>query len=45
MSLIRVRRERKSEMRGGPTRPPSIVKLLVAFALVALAIWYLSRLG
>ena len=44
MSLIRVRRERKAEVRGGPTRPPSILKLLAAFLLVVLAIWYLSRM-
>ena len=45
MSLIRVRRDRKAEIRGGPARPPSILKLLAAFVLVVLAIWYLSRLG
>lgn len=43
MSLIRVRRERKEEVRGGPGKPPSIAKLLAAFVLVVLAIWYLSR--
>ena len=45
MSLIRVRRERKAGVAGGPGRPPSMRKLLAALLLVALAIWYLSGLG
>lgn len=32
-------------MRGGPGRPPSMLKLLAALVLVLLAIWYLSGLG
>lgn len=45
MSLIRVRRERKDGVRGGPSRPPSMLRLFAAFVLVVLAIWYLSRIG
>lgn len=44
MSLLRIRRERKSEAIG-PSRPPRLGRLLVALVLVLLAIWYLSGLG
>jgi len=44
MSLIRIRRERKSESTG-PVRPPRLGRLLVGLVLVVIAIWYLSGLG
>jgi hypothetical protein len=44
MSLLRIRRERKSEA-PGPVRPPRLARLLVGLALVLLAIWYLSSLA
>lgn len=44
MSLLRIRRERKAESMG-PFRPPRLGKLLVGFAIVAFAIWYLSGLS
>jgi hypothetical protein len=44
MSLIEIRRDRKRQS-GGPTRPPSLWKLLLALILVAYLIWYLSRFG
>ena len=42
MSLIEIRRDRKSQM-GGPSRPPSLWRLLLTLAVVAFLIWYLSR--
>jgi hypothetical protein len=44
MSLLRIRRERKSESTG-PVRPPRLGRLLVGLAIVIFAIWYLSGLG
>ncbi len=43
MSLLRIRRERKSEAIG-PTRPPRLGRLIVGLIIVILAIWYLSSL-
>lgn len=43
MSLIGIRRERKQDSGGGPTRPPRLWKLLVALALVIYVIWQLSQ--
>ena len=43
MSLIQARREQGGLYR--PVRPPSMFRLLVAFILVVLAIWYLTRVG
>ena len=43
MSLIGLRRERRQQG-GGRLRPPALWKLVAAFVLVMLAIWYLSRL-
>lgn len=45
MSLIQIRRERKSQIQGGPARPPSIWKLIAGLILVALLIWKLSHAG
>ena len=42
MSLIEIRRERK-QFSGGPTRPPSLWKMLLGLAMVSFLIWYLSR--
>ena len=42
MSLIEIRRERKMGA-GGPTRPPRLWKMVLAFLLVIYMIWYLSR--
>jgi hypothetical protein len=42
MSLIEIRRDRKSQ-HGGPSRPPSLWRLLLSLAVVAYLIWYLSR--
>ena len=42
MSLIGLRRERR-EQGGGRMRPPALWKLMAAFVLVLLALWYLSR--
>jgi hypothetical protein len=44
MSLLRIRRERKSESMG-PVRPAAAPALLVGLAIVLLAIWYLSGLS
>ena len=44
MSLIEIRRDRRS-LHGGPTRPPSLWRLLISLILVLLMIWYLSRLA
>ncbi|MGH7504226.1 MAG: hypothetical protein ACRELX_01180 [Longimicrobiales bacterium] len=44
MSLIETRRERRWSA-GGPTRPPSLWRLLAALVLVVFMIWYLSQLG
>jgi hypothetical protein len=41
MSLIRVRRDRKSWGRG-PDRPPRLWKLLLGLAIVGYLIWHLS---
>lgn len=43
MSLLRIRRERKAESIG-PFRPPRLTKLLLGFAVVLVALWYLSRI-
>jgi hypothetical protein len=42
MSLINVRRERKKQG-ARVKRPPSLLRLLILFALVLGLIWYLSR--
>lgn len=42
MSLIRIRRNRR-EQTGGPVRPPSLWKLILALAAVVAAIWWLGR--
>jgi hypothetical protein len=42
MSLIEIRRDRKRQL-GGPTRPPSLWRLLLALVVVAFLIWYLTR--
>lgn len=42
MSLLQIRRERK-ESWGGPTRPPSLWKMLIGLALVLYLIWYLAQ--
>jgi hypothetical protein len=42
MSLIEIRRERRSQG-GGPTRPPKLWRLLIALAVIAYLLWYLSR--
>gem|GEM_PF-1897322 len=42
MSLLRIRRDRLQETRGGPNRPPSIWKLVAGLILVVLAIYYLT---
>lgn len=44
MSLIDVRRERKKQL-GGPTRPPRLWKQVIALAIVAYLIWYLSQMA
>jgi hypothetical protein len=42
MSLIGIRRDRRQQG-GGPTRPPSLWKLLLTLAVVLYLIWYLGQ--
>lgn len=44
MSLIRVRRDRKKEMGGHPSRPPRLWLQILGLILVILLIYYLSRI-
>ena len=39
---MRTKRDRDGRLTG-PVRPPSLLRLVAALALVFLAIWYLSR--
>lgn len=43
MSLLSIRRERREEQRG-PHRPAHLWKLLLGFAIVIVAFWYLRHL-
>jgi hypothetical protein len=43
MSLLRIRRERKTQTTG-PVRPPRLRRLLFGLAVVVFLIWYLSGL-
>jgi hypothetical protein len=43
MSLIEIRRDRKRQL-GGPARPPSLWRLLLALGVIVVLIWYLNRI-
>lgn len=43
MSLIGIRRDRKQQGGGAPSKPPALWKMLATLALVLYLIWYLGQ--